>query len=670
MVDINGFSPIDQVLGVGQQLAGKLSRLGIDTVNDLIEWLPFRFEDQSQHYKIKQLPTDEDCVIEGTISGLSSRRSKRGVLMIQARIEDESGKITAFWFNQRYLLSYLKVGQTILLFGQKRIIPTLGNPFFVKKIIDQLAVVPIYPTTQGLSQIRLRNLIHSLKPLIAKLPDIIPQKDRQKLDLPSRSQALLDCHFSPTEESLAEATRLLAGQELLLLSLRVLLAKKSRQAQSAIKPLVVKQQTLNEIRSRLPFVLTTGQEQAITEIIRDLIGTSPMFRLLYGEVGSGKTAVALLATAIIIQAGRQVAWLAPTTILAEQHYQLLTAFFDDHVVAKITGTQKDDLTKADIVIGTHALLNQVKKLTSLGLVVVDEQQRFGVAQRHILQKHFPSVHILLMSATPIPRSLAQTLFGYLDITVMEGKPAHQKPVKTIVFDEDSRNKVEAAITRLIAQGQPGYVICPFINAPDIDSGLLFPLNQKAVLEEEKRLKSEFPRARIARVHGQMKAQERLTILDQFRSNKFDILLATSLVEVGIDNPQASWMMIEQADNFGLSQLHQLRGRIGRGDRQSYCFLSSNSRSVKANQRLKVLTSTANGLEIAEEDLRLRGSGQMIGSKQSGDDGLQKASLANLETIRAVFAVSQGILDDGLNKHPAILEALKAKQKEDEYLATA
>jgi ATP-dependent DNA helicase RecG len=653
---------LGQLYGVGSVLAEKFERLGVKTVSDLIELLPFRSEDRTNLRDIKDLEFGTDAVIAGSITRVHSRLSKRGSMIIQAALKDSSGSINAVWFNQRYLLKQLAAGQSILLFGQRRLVPSMGNPFFVKKIIPRLEVAPVYPATAGLSQYSIAKLLRQVRPVISQVKDLVPPSAATRLGLPSRRLALEAAHFSPEPATLEAARRLLGFEELLLLCLKALEGKKERQAEKTT-PLQIGSKCLATITAQLPWPLSPSQKVVVSEIFRDLERQYPMNRLLYGEVGSGKTAVGMVAVALVAQSGQKALWLAPTTALAHQ----LARFAQDFgaklalKTALVTGASKQATGDADIVVGTHALLGEKMRLSNVGLIVIDEQHRFGVEQRGQLLQDCPKAHLLMMSATPIPRTLTHTLFGHLDISYLEGKLSHQQPVKTYVFTDNQRAKAEQHIDERIKLGQPGYVICPLIE-PGNNDQTLFGLERKSVTEELSRLKLRFPQASIALLHGRMKSDEKEEALRRFREGETDVLLATSVVEVGIDNPEASWILIEEADRFGLSQLHQLRGRVGRGKTPSVCFLHNSLAGTNSKERLNVLVTARNGLEIAEADLRLRGPGNIAGADQSGLTGLRYADLSNLGDIKKAYALAESIFDEGINQYPKLRAAIKRQKR--------
>lgn len=648
--------PIDTLKGVGPATQSALERLGISTVLNLIEYLPYRTEDRSQVTEITHLQPGVDCVIEVTVKNVSSRRSKRGILIIQAAVVDGSGKVPAVWFNQRYLLGQLKVGDSYYLYGTKKIIPSIGNPFIVKAIIDRPEIVPFYHATKGLTQAAFYRLIFQLEEYFKLISNILP--DKYTSVFAPRRELLKTVHRQPNEDILNQVTELLAYEELTILALVILINKAPEQKINRIK---IDLDILKKIVSDLPFELTDGQRKAAWEIITDIGQPRTMRRLLYGEVGSGKTIVSALAAAAVVSFGGQVAILCPTTTLANQQYKSLKKIFEKIDVScslMISDSKDKNYQLSSIVIGTQALLQKNIRLKNLRLIVIDEQHRFGVKDRQYLFNNFPDAHLLMMTATPIPRSLAQTIFGGLKITYLLEKPHHQKEIKTYVFTDKNRKDVEAEINKRLSLCQPGYVICPLIEAGGISELALFGNERKTVEQESKRLAKEFSGSKVATLHGRLANAEKQQILADFRDGKIDILVATTVVEVGIDNPRATWMLIEEADRFGLNQLHQLRGRIGRGDKESICFMSDSGTSEFGKKRLEVIQKTTDGLELAEFDLSLRGPGEIIGYEQSGLPRLRYVTWQDIGKIKASFATAKKILDEGLAKYPELKQRVK------------
>lgn len=653
-------SPVSALRGVGGETHRRLDRLGVRTVLDLIELLPRRIEDRSQLRPITELTPNETLVIRGTISKIGSRVSQRGVFIVSAKITDTSGSITALWFNQRFLLGTLREGQEITLFGEKRLAKSLGNPFFVKKIIPRPEVAPIYPLTSGLTQAAIQKLLEQCRECVGTLPDILPDHVRTKLGLPERGVALWEAHFRPSTEALDRAITLLGAEEIFAICVTAVTAKQRRRKQPAAQ-ITVSDSTRAAAISALPFSLTASQQYALDEVTYDLAAGYPMNRLLYGEVGSGKTAVGLVSAALIAGSGKRVLWLSPTTTLAAQQNTIATEYFGQlgFQVAFLTARHKGDIRNAEVVVGTHALLHTGDQLTNVGFVIIDEQQRFGVDQRNTLLKQFPNAHLLMLSATPIPRTLTHTIFGHLDVSYLREKPSHQQPITSKVFTEAARPKVEEYIRLRVENGQPGYVICPLIESEEeAPAQSFFELERKAVTAEAKRWQSLLPQSTIAVLHGRLKAEVKERIIEDFRNGGVEVLVATSVVEVGIDNPAATWILIEEADRFGLAQLHQLRGRVGRGSRSAVCFLHNSGTTEKATERLRALIEARDGLEIAEKDLGLRGPGNIAGQEQSGLPTVRYANLADTASISTIYKLAEEVGSSPLSAYPRLARLIK------------
>lgn len=632
-----------------------LARLNIRTLQDALEFLPFRYEDRTNVVAIAKLDFDIDSVIIGTVTSVSSRKSKRGVLMIQARIKDKSGTTTALWFNQRYLLKTLREYDEITLYGVRKRIPSLQNPFIVKGIIAKPEICPIYRRTAGISQATIRSVINRAVEEIDDIPDLLPAKISKQLKLPNRKSALLRAHRPEAMEDLQIAQQLLGAEELLLLALR---AERSRLERLAKRrpTLAIDTTFLQNFVQKLPFALTDSQRKAAWEILNDLQQPYPMNRLLYGEVGSGKTAVAAIVAAALLQNGKRVAVLCPTLSLAEQQFRVLSAVLNqfNYRVGLSSSTESKN-KQAPIIVGTHALL---KAHYGFDMVIIDEQHRFGVDQRQFLLKTNPNCDVLMMSATPIPRSFAQTLLRHLDITYLSQRPLHQKPVATKIFSENQRSTIEKEIAKRLENREPGYVVCPRINETTELIDQMFD-DKKSVQSEVKRLAKVFPNARIGEIHGQADSAKNTKTLERFRQGEIDILVATTIIEIGIDNPDATWILIENADHFGLSTLHQLRGRVGRGAKGSICYVANTSTTDSSAKRLQAFSQITNGLELSEIDLELRGPGELTGLSQSGEIALRYASWNDKELLETIFALARKIMHDSLEMYPLLQKQLKS-----------
>lgn len=673
MTDITPTTPIRELIGVGPVLAECFTRIGVATVEDLLEWIPFRVEDRSQLSTIQSLPFNQSKVIKGKVLRASTRKSKRGITIVQATIEDQTGKIDALWFNQRYILKMLRPEQEVLLYGERRFSKPLGNPFFVKAIIEKPEILPVYHTTKGLTQFALRRLLGGVLPLISSLPEILPTEIQQELSLPNKAKTLLECHSRPNVEVLQKAKQILSAEELLILALSIYQTK-TKQNLRAIRTFTVDTESLKNFTDNLPFHLTMEQRQIAWEIIQRMSQGKVLNHLLYGEVGSGKTMVALLCALPILHNKQRVVLLCPTTTLANQHYQTAVKYLSpfDIKVALLTGSQKDSHQNAELIIGTQALLQQAITIENLGLLIIDEQHRFGVKERQHLLKTNEQAHLLMMTATPIPRSLAHTLFGHLTISYLHEKPSQQKPVKTVVFTDNERTKIEEYIAERIRNGEPGYIICPLISSSEESEELpqLFQNERKAIATERKRLESVFPKARIGVLHGRLKSADKDKVMKEFKEGALDILLSTTVVEVGIDNPNATWVLVEEADRFGLSQLHQLRGRVGRGNKASVCFFANSQTTEKSQERLRIISQSSDGLELSEKDLAMRGPGELIGSEQSGLPALKYADWSDTDNFQKVFTAAEKLLKIGLDKYPQLDQKVEEFKNSRDQLSTA
>lgn len=676
-------SPVSAVPGVGPTFTKQLKTLGILSVSDALWYVPFRYDDFSHHVAIDQVEPDSLVTIQGQIELIRSRRSfRRRLTITEALVSDDSGSIRVVWFNQPYLATSLPPGTRVALSGRAETgLPTLqlSNPTYEKihrEMTHTGRLVPIYPATAGVSQRQLRSLIHECLPLAKDVMDFLPASVRTASRLENLATALHDIHFPSSPGRLAAAQRRLAFDELFLFILSALRTK-AFLATNPAPAIPFLEEPTREFVSRLPFTLTDGQKQAAWTILRDLAKPSPMNRLLQGDVGSGKTVVTAIAMLNAGLSGYQSVLLAPTSILAEQHYRTLqTMFHDTDVrVALWTGARRDvdgepisramlakevAQGKVTIVVGTHALLQPDVQFHRLGLAVVDEQHRFGVEQRQQMRQQASLTshalpHFLSLSATPIPRSLALTLYGDLDVITLRELPAGRAAIITKVAGESQRENVETIIHRAIGAGHQVFVICPLITESD-------HLGVQAATETATRLtEGSFANARVGLLHGQLPAKTKTQTLEDFASRKIDILVATPVVEVGIDVPNATIMVVEAAERFGLAQLHQLRGRIGRGSLPGTCFLMVTGDSRQGKPRLQAVAKSHDGFALAEEDLKLRGPGALLGVRQSGLPDFRLAQLTDAKLVQAVRTVADDFLkhDPLLDNAPALADALRA-----------
>ncbi len=682
-------SPITDMPHVNASQARALARLGCATVRDLLYHFPTRYEDFTTIYSISAIERDMRVTLAGTISAITTTYARQKRMRITtATLTDSSGSIRLIWFNERFVATALRDGQAIRVSGTvgadlKGLIMT--NPAFERAArppINTARLVPVYPETRGITSRWLRWQISTILQRFRTVPDLIPAAIRTDLHLPTRADALRYIHFPRSHDHATLAQKYFAFEEMLLVQLHALRIKRQRHAHAAPRiPDAARNATA--FVQKLPFTLTGAQQRAINAICDDLARTTPMNRLLNGDVGAGKTVVAAAPAFAVARSGMQVALLAPTDVLARQHFANLRTLFaaDNIAVALMTGATKmigdKRVTRrtmlraladgtVDFVIGTHALITDDVHFAALALVIVDEQHRFGVAQRAAMQQKTAAMddgdtqtipHFLSMTATPIPRSLALAFFGDTDLSILDEMPRGRKPIKTTVVGALERDKTYAFIRRELAAGRQAYVILPLVEA----SGKESMSHVKAATQEAAHLqKTVFADATVGLVHGRMKQADKEAVMRRFYDGAIDVLVATAVVEVGVDVPNATIMIIEGAERFGLSQLHQFRGRIGRGDHQSHCFLFASKNADPPPERLRILAHNTSGFAIAEEDMKLRGPGQFFGTRQSGMPDIAMANITNVRLIEHARTAAVRILDDDpdLAHHAALRAALK------------
>ena len=635
---------LDVLAGVGPAVKRRLAKLGLRTVRNLLEHRPHRYEAAVPERRIADLLAEEEAAIAGEVRRVSVRRPSRRLAIVQARVADESDEITAVWFNQVWLKDRLQPGTRVRLRGQLR-----RNEFTVRSYdLDGVSATadfaPVYPASEEVAVKKLRELVEQALPRARDFGDPLPAALKVRQGLPQRADALVALHRPRSEAEGEEGRRRLAFDELLRLQVGIARARRERE-QAQAPALGEPGELVGRYRDVLPFRLTEHQERAIAEIDRDLGRTVPMQRLLQGDVGSGKTVVALYALLRAVESGRRAALMAPTETLAEQHFLTIDPLCAELGVgvALLTGSVKSRPEDAQVFVGTHALIQEGVDLGELAVAVVDEQHRFGVEQRRALAEG-RSPHVLHMTATPIPRTLALTIYGDLSVSEIAKPPANRKPVKTSWVTEERSEEAYTRLRRHLEAGRQAYVVCPLIEASEGQRA------RAAEQEAERLSRVELRGLRVGCLHGRLLPAERRELMARFNARELDVLVATTVIEVGVDVPNATIMIVQEADRFGLAQLHQLRGRVGRGAEQSYCLLVSRAKEEltdAAVQRLEALVATNDGFELAETDLEIRGEGQLLGTRQAGLSDLKFTRLrADRPLLEAARAAAAKLVDAG------------------------
>jgi ATP-dependent DNA helicase RecG len=618
---------LDSLPGVGPKIAARLRRLGLGSVRDLLEHRPRDYQRAVGESRIVDLFGGQEAVIVGEVRNVSVRRARRRLTVLKATVADESGSIPAVWFNQDWLADRLVPGARVRLRGQLRRNEFAVRSYDLNGAATTADLAPIYPAGEEITPPRMRALVTAALAFARDYLDFLPASLKAREALPTRADALVALHRPRTAEEAEIGRRRLAFDELLLLQLG--LARRAREREHETAPALARRRELiARYRQALPFRLTEHQEQAIADIDRDLAREVPMQRLLQGDVGSGKTVVALYALLRAVDEGYQGALMAPTETLAEQHFLTLEELCGELGVgvglltSSVGKRARDAAAAASILVGTHALIQEGVELDRLAVAVVDEQHRFGVEQRAKLVEG-RSPHVLHMTATPIPRTLALTVYGDLAVSEIAKPPASRKPVVTSWIEERRASEAYRRLTRLLREGRQAYVVCPLIEESETSRA-------RAAEQEAGRLaRAELSGFRVGCLHGKLKPDDRRELMARFKARELDVLVATTVIEVGVDVPNATVMIVQEADRFGLAQLHQLRGRVGRGAEQSYCLLVSRPKeelTEAAVRRLQTLVETTDGFELAEVDLELRGEGQLLGTRQSGLSDLRFTKL--------------------------------------------
>lgn len=639
---------IYEVSGVGLKVTKKLARLEIHSVKDLLYHFPRHYLDFSNLIQIAKLNEGELATIHGQIWQLKTRRRRGGLFLTQAKIIDKTGTASVTWFGKPYLGQILKTGDEIFISGKVTIFEgkiSFTNPEFEKgnKKIHTRRLIPIYPETEGLSSKWLRTKISSLLlDLKGKIAENLPKEVLKRQKLPEREKAFVNIHFPKSQDEAQEARERFAFEELFFIEFENLFKRQKWAKEKKATSLILPKNLKNKFEKNLPFTLTLSQKRVINEVLDDLSKKKAALRLISGDVGSGKTVVAAFAALAAATSLKKTIIAAPTEILTFQHHKTLSKLLSPFKISISLYTRSHKGSDAQVIVGTHALIHKKKPFENVGLVIIDEQHRFGVRERAKITKQFVEngiyPHYLTMTATPIPRSLALIIWGDVDLSLIDELPKGRKTPKTYIVPKEKRTGAYQFLRAKIDEGRQAFIICPFVSESET-----FETVKAATSEFERLKKDVFPDLKLGLVHGKLKSKEKEEVIDKFSKKKLDILVATPIVEVGIDIPNATVMIIEGAERFGLAQLHQLRGRIARSTHEAFCFLFSETGGAEAKKRLVALKKIDSGFKLAEIDLKLRGPGEVYGTKQHGFPQLKIADLTNLELIEKVRKEAQIVL---------------------------
>jgi len=658
MLDLN--KDVKFIKGVGPARAKLLNSLGIFTLSDLITYFPRDYEDRGKPKNIAEVEEGEEVLIEAIcVSKMMEKRIRKNMVIYKLTVRDETGLCHITWFNQKYLKNRFKLGETYKFFGkaQKRIgFIEMNSPVFDSEHTNKNTgkIIPLYPLTYNLSQNVIRQIMeNALKEVNEELKETMPEYLLKEYSLDDINKAIQGIHFPENFEEYNKAKKRLVFEELLVMQL-ALLNLKTKYSVNKKGIEFDKNVKMSCVIEKLPFNLTKAQTRVLEEIDKDMESENPMNRLLQGDVGSGKTAVSIVAAYKAVKSGYQVAMMAPTAILSKQHlknFENILSQFNIKCELLVSGTpkkQKEDILnrlqngEIDILIGTHSLLEENVVFKNLGLAITDEQHRFGVRQRSIINNKGESPDVLVMTATPIPRTLALILYGDLDISIIDELPPNRKKIDTFAVTKGMEERVNSFIKKQLDEGRQCYIVCPLVEESE-------EIDAKSVLELFEKYKEIFAEYTVEYLHGKLRPKEKDEIMERFKSGETQILISTTVIEVGVDVPNSNIMIIENAERFGLATLHQLRGRVGRGSYKSYCILKYQGNSQNIRERMKVMTETNNGFIISEKDLELRGSGEFFGTRQHGLPELKIANLfEDIEMLKSIQSVAIKIMEEDPN----------------------